>query len=104
VETKSGFRDGCDDIQGRETLTRSWMAIRRDGTTKMMVAVDRCPNLVREISRFHKKMVKASGADIVTDTGMRKNTHAVETMEYAAADGLKYVQPPKKLRLCATNC
>ena len=57
VATRFGFKDGSDDIHGREFLVREWMGVRSDGTSKMLVNFDRCPNLVKEITRFKKKVV-----------------------------------------------
>ena len=95
VSTGHGFRDGSDNIKGRENALREWFNIRGDGTTKLLVDVERCPNFIREIGRFRKKIVKLNGRDMVDDDAVRRMCHAVETMEYAAADGLRYVQPPK---------
>lgn len=94
VQTRHGFIDGCDDIEGREGVLRQWLGVRRDGTTKLLIDTEQCPNLVREIQRFKKLTARVNGAEIVTDKGNRKNTHAVETLEYAVAHGLAYVRPP----------
>lgn len=94
LRTKSGFIDGCDDIEGREHMLRQWLLVRTDGTTRLLIDVERCPNLVKEISRFSKKVVRVNGVDVITDTANRKNSHAVETLEYAVAFGLPYVKPP----------
>ena len=49
--------------------------------------------LVREFFRFKKKVMNG----FVTDEGMRRgNCHAIETCEYAAAHGMKYIKPPYK--------
>ena len=45
IETGSRFRPGSDDVSGREMRLRDWLGIRGDGTTKMLVVVQRCPNL-----------------------------------------------------------
>jgi len=95
IETGSRFRAGSDDVSGREMRLRDWLRVRGDGTTKMLVVVQRCPNLCREFTRFKKKVVNG----YVQDEGNRRShCHAIETCEYAAANGLKYVKPKPNSR------
>ncbi len=92
-QTGHGFLSGSDDVPGREMKLRSWISINEKGRTKLYVVANRCPNLVKEFNRFKKKF--ANG--YVTDQGNRRgNCHAIETLEYAAAHGLKYVKPRQK--------
>lgn len=99
VDTKYEFRDGSDDLAGRETCVRDWLHIRRDGTTKLMIVVSRCPNLVREMNGFMKLTTRIGGRDVPTDKGNRRsNTHAVECLEYMAAHGALYVRPKDKVK------
>jgi hypothetical protein len=80
----------CDDVAGREIKMREWMCIQPDGSPKMLIVTEKCPNLCREFSRFKKKIVNG----YVQDEGNRRaNCHAIETLEYAVAHGLKYVKP-----------
>ena len=91
--TGHGFLSGSDDVPGREMKLRSWININEKGVTELLVVTARCPNLCREFNRFKKKF--ANG--YVTDEGNRRsNCHAIETLEYAAAHGLKYVKPKQK--------
>ena len=80
---------------------RDWMSVRQDGSTKLLITLQRCPNLVKEFYRFKKKIING----FVTDEGNRRgNCHAIETCEYAAAYGLPYVKPVngiKKLSIAA---
>ena len=93
TRTGHGFLSGSDDVPGREMKLRSWISVNEKGTTKLYVVANRCPNLIKEFSRFKKKF--ANG--YVTDQGNRRgNCHAIETLEYAAAHGLKYVKPRQK--------
>ena len=90
VETASRFRAGSDNVRGREESLRQWLAIRPTGLPTALIVVQRCPNLVREIARFRKKVIDG----VTQDEGNRRaNTHAVECLEYAAADGLSYISP-----------
>jgi hypothetical protein len=90
VDTGYGFLPGSDDIKGREMKLRDWLQIQPTGYPKMMVSIEKCPNLTREFYRFKKKTING----FVTDEGNRRgNCHAIETCEYAAAHGLKYITP-----------
>ncbi len=90
VETGHGFRMGSDDVSGRVMVLRDWFAVKEDGTTTFLINPKTCPNTCKEFTRFKKKMVQG----IVSDEGNRRGgSHAVETCEYAAAHGLKYVRP-----------
>ena len=91
--TGSGCYPGSDDIAGREMKLRDLLHVGAGGTTKMLVVMETCPNLVREFFRFKKKVMNG----FITDEGMRRgNCHAIETCEYAAAHGMKYIKPPYK--------
>ena len=95
IETGSNFRSGSDDIAGREMKLRDWLSVGQNGSTKMMVTLQRCPNLIREFFRFKKKIING----FVTDDGNRRgNCHAIETCEYAAAHGLPYVKPENGIK------
>jgi len=93
VATGFGFRAGCDDIEGRVGRLRTALAIRPSGYPEFMFCVARCPMTVMEFRRFKKRVIKIAGALTPQDQGERRNTHAVETVEYAAAHGLPYVRP-----------
>jgi len=88
--TGSGFLAGLDHIAGRETNLRECLSLA-NGHPQIVVVPERVPNLVREMKAFKKKKIRG----IVTDTGDRTgNTHAVETLEYAAAANLQFHKPP----------
>jgi hypothetical protein len=90
------FSAGCDRIGLREEALRNWLAIERDGQPTILIVNERCPNLVREMEHFKKKTTRIGGHDIPLDEGNRRaNTHAVECLEYLAADGCEYAQPRK---------
>lgn len=92
------FTNGSDDIPGREQMVREWLRISDDGLPKLLVNTQRCPNLVREMDRFKKKQQKIGSQMITIDEANRKGScHAVETLEYAAANGLDYVPPRKSV-------
>lgn len=93
----SRFMDGSDDIAGRENMLREWLMIRPSGYPTFLVNVERCPNFVREIQNFKKKMVKQGGREIATDDANRRGAcHLVEVVEYGAAHGMPYIKPKKR--------
>lgn len=93
-QTGMAFSAGCDRIGYREECLRNWLAIERDGQPTILIVNERCPNLVREMEHFKKKTVRVGTKDIPTDQGNRRaNTHAIECLEYFAADGGEYVKP-----------
>lgn len=96
TQTGSGFRYGSDNIAGRVIELRDWLSIRDDGTTKFLIVAAKCPNTITEFGRFKKKRILVNGVLVTTDQGERRNVHAVETCEYAAAHGLEYVRPEGK--------
>lgn len=92
--TGFGFLNGSDDIAGREMKLRQWLSIKSSGYPKILVVTQRCPNLVKEFNRFKKKTING----FITDQGNRRGPcHAIETLEYAVAHGLKYVKPKTKV-------
>lgn len=92
--SKHYFINGSDDIKGREMVLREWLRMDEHGRPKLMICVERCPNLVRELERFKKKQNRIAGMMVVSDEANRNMpSHAVETVEYAAANGLEYVAP-----------
>ena len=98
------FTPGCDVIEARELAVRQLLEVRSSGSVlevgypKLLIDMDRCPNLVREIKAFKRKKVRdASGRDVLTDTGNRKaNTHAIEALEQAVGNQIQYHKPKPK--------
>lgn len=91
-QTGFGFLNGSDDIKGREGIVREWLRIRSDGTSRLIIIPYRVPNTIREMERFKKK--RSARGYISDESDRSRDTHAVETLEYAAAHGLRYVKPP----------
>jgi len=89
----SRFMNGSDDVEGREIILREWLGTRRDGTTKFMYVPEQCENLPLEFERFKKITIRSHGRSVVTDKGNRRGVDGIETCEYAAAHGLRYVKP-----------
>ena len=59
----------------------------------MLIVTKRAVNTCLEFRRFKKKVATVNGVEVPLDEGERRNTHAVECCEYAAAHGLPYVKP-----------
>lgn len=100
-KTDNRFSDGCSEVSYREMKLREWLSINEStGLPTILINVDLCPNLVREIERFKKLTAMINGQMVPIDKGNRRaNTHAVETLEYLVADGLPYVKPKTRRRM-----
>jgi hypothetical protein len=98
VETQVDFLNGSDDIKGREMALRDALRIREDGSTKLIINVDACPNFCREMERFKKQVIQRGSTRLISeDSDRRFNSHAIETVEYGISHGLRYVAPPKNV-------
>lgn len=87
----SGFTEGVNIIEARVAATREWLSTQEDGSTVLLIVVEACPNIIREFQRYKKQMA-ANG--YISDKGnARSTTHSIDTLEYAAFHGLKYVKP-----------
>lgn len=92
--TGHSFLAGCDDVQSRLTAARTALHIRGDGSTKLKVLKNTCPNLLREIRRYKKKIHTVNGTSIVSDEpNTRGEVHAVQCMEYLVAHQPHYHRP-----------
>ena len=92
LTTGSAFMAGCDDIAARTSAVRSALHVRPDGTTKLRLLRDACPNLERELKRYRKKTLTVNGIAIVSDEPNTKGEcHAVQCMEYLFASEPKFV-------------
>jgi hypothetical protein len=92
--TGHAFLFGCDDIESRTMAVRTALHIRGDGTTKLKVLRDGCPNLIRELRRYKKKTVMNAGVRTVTDQpNTRGEVHACQCMEYLVAHQPRYHKP-----------
>jgi hypothetical protein len=90
------FINGSDDVKGREQVMRDWLRIHGEGVPKLLINVTRCVNLVRELDRFKKKQQRVGSNMVVLDEANRKGLcHAIEALEYCAANGCDYVAPRK---------
>jgi hypothetical protein len=92
--TGHNFILGCDDVEGRCSIVRSWLRIRECGTPKFRVLVNRCPNLVREFTGYYRKIVDG----VITDRPRSTKFHLMDCLGYGAAHNPKYfrVSLPEK--------
>lgn len=87
--TGYGFIPGSDDVQGRISAVRGWLAIRDDGTTRLRVLRGCCPNLEKEFMAYKKRIV----GGIIGDEPVAKNNHLMNDLEYLAAYDPRYHAP-----------
>jgi hypothetical protein len=91
--TGHSFRSGSDDTHGRQSLVRTWLSVRREGTPKFLYVPSRCVKLAWEFSRYKKKTVNKM---VIDEANTRTPNHLMNCLEYAAAHGSPYVPPPKR--------
>jgi hypothetical protein len=95
--TGSSFLAGCDDILARGEATRNALHIRPEGTPKLRVLRNSCPDLEREIKRYRKMVNNVAGVAVVTDKpNTRGECHISQCLEYLCAYRPAYHKPPKR--------
>ena len=89
------FIPGSDDIVARTSLVRQMLHIRGDGTTQLRFLEGACPELIREIKRYKKKVIQSNSGAFITDMpNTRGEVHAVQCLEYLCAYEPSYHAPP----------
>jgi hypothetical protein len=79
--TGHGFLKGSDDIPNRTMAVQTWLARRRDGTTRFLYLPRMVPNLVEEFSLYKKRI----GRDETSDTPIPEHNHLQDCLAYLAA-------------------
>ena len=93
IETGTRFKAGCDATEYRETELRLRLTIQPDlGIPAILYDPRTCPNLEREMIRLRKSR---HGGVVSDKRATRQSDHAVDALEYAAAESLTYFAPPK---------
>lgn len=99
VMRQNHFTPGCDVIEARELAMREALEVRSSGSRlevgypKLLIVMEKCPNLVREIKAFKRKKVRdAAGRQQMLDTGNRRNkpVHALESCEMAIGNNIQW--------------
>jgi len=92
IETGNGFRNGSDDTAGRRLALRNWFAINDvTGEPTLFIDLQRCERLAVTLPRYSKKIV---GGLIQDEPNTRTEHDHIDTCEYFAADGGRYIKPP----------
>jgi hypothetical protein len=78
--TGHGFIKGSDDIPNRVMAVQSWLAQRRDGTTRFLYLPGMVPNLVEEFSLYKKRI----GRDETLDKPIAEHDHQMDNLGYLA--------------------
>lgn len=91
IESGSSFIVAPSDVKSGIEAVRSWMVEDQHGEIKLRVMRSKCPNMDKELRRYHYKRV----AGIVTDEPVKKNDHLADTLRYAAASEPKYRKPKR---------
>jgi hypothetical protein len=84
----SGFSFSIKDELAGRMHVKSWLRLMPDGKPKLLIMDGRCPNTVREFTRYQKQR---QGGRII-DKPVTTKYHAMDVMRYLAANGCEYVQ------------
>lgn len=74
----TGFVWGSDDLHGGISRVKEFLRVREDGTSRLRILRNTCPNLVREMERYQWATV----AGVVTDKPSRGPDHLVDCLRY----------------------
>jgi hypothetical protein len=95
--TGHSFLPGSDDIQSGLQAARTYMHIQGNGETHLRVMADSCPNLMRELKRYKKKVNYVGGTPVVTDEpNKRGEFHLVDCLRYICSYAPKYHKPKRE--------
>lgn len=90
--TGSGFLPGSPEVDSRQTKLREWLSVRDDNSAKLQILTGYCPNLIMNFAKYKRAKDKTTG--VITDKpNTRTPNHAINCLEYAAANGLPYIAP-----------
>lgn len=90
--TGSWFSYGSDNVAGRILHLQSWMNLQKGGFPKLRIVVENCPNLVRQLENYEKKM--AAGEVQELQPAKYQRIDVVQCLEYWAASDPEYVYVP----------
>jgi hypothetical protein len=80
-----------DDVKAGISAVHSWLHQRPDGTARLVVFKDRCPNLCSEMEKYCYKKNKTLG--VMTDEPLKIHDHTPDALGYMAMHGLPYRRP-----------
>lgn len=91
------YAGGDDAIVAGCEQFRAWLLNREDGLPpKFRVLSDVAPNFLNEIGLYRKKVKRAGGLDIVTDSpDQSKDNHLMDVARYIATYDPQYIKPRK---------
>ena len=93
ARTGCQFTWGAADPSAGAEAVRAWLRFRDDGTAKLRVMRDRCPNFIEEIKRYRYKRVDGVITDKPEDRG---RVHAMAAIRYLVQDNPIYKKPKKR--------
>lgn len=86
------FRWGSDDLKGGILAVQNALHII-DGKSELLVMRDKCPNLLKEMSRYSYRKLPSG---VVTDEPIKLNDHLCDCLRYSFMENLVYVRPRKR--------
>ncbi len=97
--TGSNFIAGSDDVAGRNSIIRSWLSIREDGSTRLRILRGCCPELVKAVTRCRKRIINGFSTDEIAN----RDNHPVDCLGYLAAFNPTYHAPKEAERPMSTG-
>ena len=91
VASGSDFTLSNSEVESGCEMVRTWMAIRSDGTPKLRVIGEHCPNLLAEIQMYRKSFQKEEARD---KPMAGQKDHACDAMRYGIMGNLEYLPVP----------
>jgi hypothetical protein len=90
--TGHGFTWGSDDLDGGILRVKEFLRTREDGTPRLRMLKGRCPQFIKQMTRYQWKVV---GGEI-TDKPLPRGCDLADCLRYLCQyPGLKYVVPRK---------
>lgn len=91
-QTGSGFVLGSDNVLARIGVLQSWMTIRNNGTPKLRIVTQRCPELTKHLRGYLKR--QDDDGTIYEEPAKKQVIDLAVCCEYGAASNPVYVEPP----------
>lgn len=91
-QTGSSFSPGSDDVEKRISDVRVLLRLQRDGRPRLRIVTHACPNLVRQMQEYERKVVEGPyGKQILELPAEKQQIDLAQCLEYLASRSPQYV-------------
>ena len=94
IDTGSAFSFGADNVEAGCTRVRESLNIRNDGTTELLVVLDKTPSFYKEITDY-KKIGGIRRQEVAEKPAPRQKDHLMDCLRYYISTEPEYVEPDK---------